>query len=292
MPVVRLSRRSMLAGLCLLPAAAAAAGQPRISALDWAIAATMLALGVPPAAVSARSWYDRIVVSPLLPQDTADAGLLNTPSFEFLQRLSPDHILIGPGLKPAEALLARIAPVTTLRLAAQGPDAIAAIQMETRRLASLLQAEPQAADLIARIENLMRETGLAVAGYRDRPLLVIGAIDDRHVLVQGGGSLFQAVLDRLDWHNAGAAFAPRAAVAVIGIEQLAQIENATVLGIDMPDRPAIGENLSANPFWNALPFVREGRFHRMASIYASGGLPAVERFLSLLPGALEAGRLG
>ncbi|WP_159593931.1 ABC transporter substrate-binding protein [Chelativorans xinjiangense] len=94
-----LSRRTFLAAAaaaCLPRVSAAAA--PRVVSLDYAVASTMIEMGVPPIAVPSMPDWDIWVVEPRLPPETVNLGSMNEVNFEVLQSLSPDLIFSSPYL--------------------------------------------------------------------------------------------------------------------------------------------------------------------------------------------------
>ncbi|MEH6775529.1 MAG: ABC transporter substrate-binding protein, partial [Cereibacter changlensis] len=117
-----LSRRQVVAGAAALlwggaaRAASRGAAPDRIVALDWALAETLVALGVAPLAVAEAPLYARRVVEPALPAGTRDIGLRSWPNLEALRALQPDLILAMAGYGIAPARLERIAPVRAFPL--------------------------------------------------------------------------------------------------------------------------------------------------------------------------------
>ncbi|MCE8459409.1 ABC transporter substrate-binding protein, partial [Rhodovulum sulfidophilum] len=129
-----LSRRQLVTGASALAmmtgrgASAEAPGRPeRIVALDWALAETLVALGVAPLAVAEAPLYAKRVVVPALPPGTADAGLRSWPNLEALRALRPDLVVALEGYGIAPARLEAIAPVRALPIytAARRPLALA-----------------------------------------------------------------------------------------------------------------------------------------------------------------------
>ena len=106
------TRRSVLAAGMASVAGRAHAGppEPRVAALDWGWASTLVALGIDPVGVAELRSYAAWVGEPALQPSTAELGLRTTPSLEILAALRPDLILTN-GLNAAlRGQLERIAP--------------------------------------------------------------------------------------------------------------------------------------------------------------------------------------
>ncbi|MDJ1156679.1 ABC transporter substrate-binding protein [Chelatococcus sp. SYSU_G07232] len=281
------------AGLLLLAAAALpAAGQDaaprarRIVALDWGLAETLIALGIPPIGVPETRSYADWVVAPPLPAGVAEVGLRLEPNPEILQQLAPDLILTIAEHEAIRPLLARIAP--TLALPIYGPEgrpydrAVAA----TGRLARLTGREAQGEALIATAETVMARARARFAGSGDgRSVYVVSFLDGRHVRVYGKGGLFQDVLDRLGLRNAWQGETNGWGFATIGIERLADDPDASLIVLEPLPHDA-QRTFRGSRLWRNLPFVRAGRVHRLPPVLMFGTLPAAVRFAELLTATL------
>ena len=69
---------------------------PRVAALGWACAQTILALGVVPLVIPEIERYGRLVVEPAVPSGVQEIGLRSEPNLELLQSFAPDIIIIDP----------------------------------------------------------------------------------------------------------------------------------------------------------------------------------------------------
>jgi len=113
----RLSRRRLLLASATMLLPGASFGTPlasRVACFDWALAETLLALGIPPIGVVAANDWSRFVVEPALPTQTADLGLQQEVNFELLAELRPDLILLSPFLANFEPQLRKIAETMSL----------------------------------------------------------------------------------------------------------------------------------------------------------------------------------
>ncbi|WP_341992605.1 ABC transporter substrate-binding protein [Azorhizobium sp. AG788] len=284
-----------LAGMAV-PASFAASVPARsdgqIVTLDWALAATLMEMGLQPVGVPAPRWYDRIVVEPALPDDVVDVGLLFTPNFELLQQMAPGLILIGPGLRSAEPMLRRIAPVAMFALAAPGPKPYGRAEEQTLALADQLGRRAAGERFIADVADQLAAARRHLAGRQRRPLCVASLVDDRHVRIFGGDGLFHDVLDRLGLIDAGAELVPHGEAATLGLTQLAGLPDVELLCVAAPGAAAAGMALMESPIWQAMPFARRGRVSFIPSVSTASALPGALRFARLVQEAFATAKLG
>ncbi|WP_267551695.1 ABC transporter substrate-binding protein [Rhizobium rhizogenes] len=291
-----IGRRAVLAGLAAtwaggisLRAAglpdAPATDAPRIAALDWGIAATLMALGVVPVGVPAPRWCDRYVVDPVLPASVVDVGLLFTPNFEVLLALAPSLIVTTPTLQQAAPMLQRIAPVYGDLLFQPAPDVLEIAERGTLGLADRIGIRDAGERLVdsTRVElNMARQR---LSGYAGRPVLLASPLDNRHVSLFGPNSLYGGVLRHIGLPLAEPDISGE--FIIVGLEKLGAYNGATMVLIDSPLAPGMGSRLTENRLWRTFPFVRERRLRAMPTVLGSGGLPSASRFARLLTAALS-----
>ncbi|TKA94444.1 ABC transporter substrate-binding protein, partial [Cereibacter changlensis] len=229
-----LSRRQVVAGAAALlwGGAAHGAAPDRIVALDWALAETLVALGVAPLAVAEAPLYAGRVVEPALPAGTRDIGLRSWPSLEALRALQPDLILAMAGYGIAPARLERIAPVRVFPLYSEARRPLDLARQAVRDLGGFTGRGAQAAQLLDRLDA-------ALAGPRldDRPLLIVKFADDRLLDVFGAGSLFHDVLRPLGATNAWTGPTNAWGFASTGLEALAGHAEARLVIIEPAPPP-------------------------------------------------------
>ncbi|MBN9083883.1 MAG: ABC transporter substrate-binding protein [Rhizobiales bacterium] len=288
MPVIvrgGISRRELLAtGALMLTGAARAnsvASPPRVAALGWSCAQALLALGLTPLVVPEIERYRRLVVEPAIPTEVSEIGLRSEPNFELLRQLTPDLIVIDPGLASARARLERIAPVDVFTTLAPGRRPLATSQEAMRQLAARLGLDTACARYLARFETVMDDYRAEAAGYRGGPLYLVHEMFRNRALVFGGTSLYQDVLDRFGLRNAWTGPSSLYGHIVVGLEELAGVPKARLVLVN--SRAADFERLlRTHPFLGSLPAVRASRITVLPDVHFSGGVPAAERFARLL----------
>ena len=118
----------------------------------------------------------------------------------------------------------------------------------------------------------------------DRPLLMISLLDARHVLVFGENCLFQEVLDRFGIQNAWRGEAAFWGSITVGIDRLAEFKEADVICFDHGNDREMAQ-LMATPLWQAMPFVRAGRFQRLPAVWFYGATLSAMHFARVLADA-------
>ncbi len=285
--------RSLLLALCLALSGtgltAAPAGAPvaessaaeRIAVIDWGLAETLLGIGVIPLAVADIDNYRRWVSEPVLPDAVHDLGLRTEPNLELLAQLDPALILITPQFEGLRDKLEQIAPVKSLSIYRPESDPYENAVDVTRELGELTAHQAEAEALIAELNAQQAALRQRLKDQPQSPLLMVSFIDDRHVRVSGGSSLFTAVLQRLGLTNAWAGTDNYWGYAQVGIEQLATQPEAVLIKL-LPMPLDAERALGRSVLWQAMPFVRAGRVHAFAPTWQYGGLPSAQRFTRLL----------
>lgn len=258
----------------------------RTVVLDWALAATALALGATVIGVPAIDYYREAVVQPEMPDSVHDVGLLFTPNFEMLDALKPDLIVIPPALSPAQSFLERISPVLTVDLSPDGTSSLAAARAGTLRFADALSLRSSALHLIEETNQAIEGAARNAEGWRSRPILIGSRLDDRHMMLYGPGSLFADVVDAMSLSNAIDKSGPFGGRATVGLERVAEHPEAILFLIDPDNNAGADQAPKASLFWQALPAVRENRVVRLAVVMENGGLPAAARLANLLSASL------
>ncbi len=280
----------LLVLLCLMAPAQAA---DRVVALDWALAETLLGLGITPLGVAEPDGYRRWTSEPALPATVTDVGLRIEPNLELLQALAPDLILISPGFQSGvnRPFLERIAPVRLIAIYTADGQPYDRARSETAVLAAALGREAAGRALVDRTAAAIATAAgrLAACAATARPLYLVAFVDDRHVRVFGRGGMYQDILDRLGLRNAWSGPATAWGFATVGIEELAGVADAALLYFE-PASGGVAPRLADSPLWRGLDFVRGNRVQALPAVWAFGGLPSAARFATLLADRLARDR--
>ncbi len=285
-----ITRRRLLIAMALSPllwqmrgAQAADVDPQRVVALEWLPAELLLALGVTPYGVADIPNYRLWVNEPALPDSVIDVGLRTEPNLELLTQMKPSFIVWSAGYGPSPEKLARIAPGRGFTFS-DGKRPLAMAQRSLLEMADLLGKTQQAKRHLAEFDALMESLRPRFAGRGDRPLLMISLLDPRHVLVFGENCLFREVLDRFGIKNARHGEAAFWGSVSVGIDRLAAFNEADVICFDHGNERDMAQ-LLATPLWQAMPFVRAGRFQRVPAVWFYGATLSAMHFARVLADA-------
>ena len=158
---------------------------PRVAALGWACAQTLLALGVVPLVVPEIERYGRLVVEPAIPSSVQEIGLRSEPNLELLQSFAPDIIIIDPSITAAIPRLKLIAPVEVFTIFKSGRHPLETARSSTMELAQRVGVQAACEAYLARFDA-------AMTGYREqlgnrggKPLYLVSEIARNRALVFG-----------------------------------------------------------------------------------------------------------
>jgi iron complex transport system substrate-binding protein len=260
----------------------------RVVALSWSLAEQVLALGVEPVAIADPEGYRRWVARPELPQGVVGVGLRQEPNHERIAELEPDVILASDEQIAFADALSRIAPVVHFDAFSPDHDNAAAADRIFREVAALLgRADRAEAALAARDRRIsaLRDRLAERFGETPPPVTVIRLIDTARVAVYGANSTPVAALRALGLES-GVSLPPSTwGLTMQRIAELGRIEEGHVLHI----RPFPGEEaLFARPLWQAMPFVRAGRFHALPPVWTYGGAMSIGYLAEEIAAALLA----
>lgn len=263
-----ISRRRLLTAMALSPllwqmntAHAAAIDPNRIVALEWLPVELLLALGIVPYGVADTINYRLWVSEPPLPDSVIDVGLRTEPNLELLTEMKPSFMVWSAGYGPSPEMLARIAPGRGFNFS-DGKQPLAMARKSLTEMADLLNLQSAAETHLAHYEDFIRSMKPRFVKRGERPLLLTTLIDPRHMLVFGPNSLFQEILDEYGIPNAWQGETNFWGSTAVSIDRLAAYKDVDVLCFDH-DNSKDMDALMATPLWQAMPFVRAGRFQRV-----------------------------
>ncbi|QGN40453.1 Fe(3+)-hydroxamate ABC transporter substrate-binding protein FhuD [Klebsiella oxytoca] len=285
-----ITRRRLLAAMALSPllwhtrgVRAAEVDPQRIVALEWLPVELLLALGVTPYGVADIPNYRLWVNEPALPDSVIDVGLRTEPNLELLTQMKPSFLVWSAGYGPSAEKLARIAPGRGFTFS-DGKRPLMMAQQSLNEMAELIGRQQEAKRHLTEFDALMEILRPRFAHRGDRPLLMITLLDTRHVLVFAQNSLFQEVLDRFTINNAWQGETTFWGSVTVGIDRLAAYKDADVICFDHGNAREMAQ-LMATPLWQAMPFVREGRFQRVPAVWFYGATLSAMHFARVLADA-------
>ena len=290
--MISLTRRRLLTALALsplmqcAPLRAAVPDNSRILALEWLSAELLMALGVAPLGVADVHNYNIWVGEPPLPASAVDLGLRGEPNLELMTQLDPSLILYYSGFGPSAETLQHIAPTLGFSLHSGDGKPFSAAQHSLRQLGARIGREAQAEQHLQETGQQLAAARVRLQGWSGRPILLMSLLDSRHAIVFGQNSLFLDVMQRLGLTSAWQGETSYWGSAVIGLERLAEVGNVEVLCFDHDNQRDM-QQVTRTALWQALPFVRAGRFRRVPAVWYYGATLAALRFVRVLESALE-----
>ncbi|WAJ28749.1 iron-siderophore ABC transporter substrate-binding protein [Antarcticirhabdus aurantiaca] len=277
------SRRAVLAGLAALlaaPVLPARAALPRIAVLDYALAETLIALGLPPVGLSNARGWSRWVVEPALPAGTVDLGIDLAVNREVLAGLKPDLILTTDYVAAQEDALSAIAPVKRLTIYDGSAPVLDKAKAVTLALGQAVGRAAEASRFVAETEADFADLKRRNVQANRRPVLVLSFMDARHVRVYGRPGLAAGVLDAIGIPNAWEPETNLWGFETVPVERLARAGEADILVLD-PVPPDALPTLQRSPLWRELPAVKRGRLTILPPALMFGALPSARRFARL-----------
>lgn len=258
---------------------------PRIAAIDWAMAETASALGLPLAALAEKRQFMR--VGAITPPDTcADLGLRGAPNLEALSRVAPDLILSSNFYSFVEPQLERIAPVYTRQIFVANDPALPKVLVALEALADHLGLGTRGQETRAQFEAAFNQVARRAAIFADRPFILMTVGDARHVQIYGADSIYGGALAQIGLTNAwagGTEFGFNAPVPLSKLIAFPEAHLVLVGAVPMIARRALRQSA----LWYALAPVRAGRVFPVNDATPFGGAPSALRFADHLVTALE-----
>ncbi|XPE52118.1 Fe(3+)-hydroxamate ABC transporter substrate-binding protein FhuD [Shigella flexneri] len=252
-------------------------------ALEWLPVELLLALGISPlqawripstiACGSANHCADSVI----------DVGLGTGPNLELLE-MKPSFMVSSAGVAFRRKCLAHIAPGRGFNFS-DGKHPLAMARKSLTEMADLLNLQSAAETHLAQYEDFIRSMKPRFVKRGARPLLLTTLIDPRHMLVFGPNSLFQEILDEYGIPNAWQGETNFWGSTAVSIDRLAAYKDVDVLCFDH-DNSKDMDALMATPLWQAMPFVRTGRFQRVPAVWFYGATLSAMHFVRVLDNAI------
>lgn len=247
----------------------------RVIPLEWSLVEQVVELGVTPVAVADPEGYRTWVGAPDLPEGVADAGLRQEPNLERIAELDPDVILVADDQITMVPTLERIAPVLHFDTFSEEHNNAEAARETFLDLARLFGREEIAREKLAardaRIAELAAEIDAHFEG--DPPKVsVVRFSDEARVRLYGANSMPVYALEALGLESGIDQPPSKWGLSTRKVEELGELAEGIVLHIEPFPQ---GEDLFTRPLWQAMPFVREGRFGALPPSWTYGGAMSI-----------------
>jgi iron complex transport system substrate-binding protein len=252
-------------------ARAASTAGPRIAAIDWAAAETLIAVGITPIAIADLAGF-RASFSHLPQMDhTVDLGSTWEPNYELLDRLKPDLIYLPSWSSLSRPQLEQIAPVRLCDIHGGGDDPM---EKALRFADSVLADFPDisSAGALERLKGRWQQ--LVDKTTNDPPFFLLNLRStNRFVNVYATGSLPGSALVHVGFQNAWQGPVNGFGFTSIGAERLLQAPEAAIVILNQNNRTAeMLSRLDRNVFWTSIPAVRNGKVRVSPPVSVFGGI--------------------
>ncbi|USD63288.1 ABC transporter substrate-binding protein [Vibrio sp. SCSIO 43140] len=249
----------------------------RVVVLDWALAESVLALGVTPIASADVKGYQDWVGSPTMPSEVTDVGSRREPNLELIASLKPDLILMSGHLAPAYEKLNAIAPTLVMSIYNDKKQPYQNAKTLVITLGDVFERPEQAQQLVDETNQKLAQNGEQVAKMNNgKPFIMVRFIGDRHIRVHSAGSLMNDTISAMSLENSWQGPTNSWGFSSASVEQLAQYQDSNVL-IFGPLSDAEQAQLNGSPLWAAMAFSRENRVKIVPKVWTFGSLVAMQR---------------
>ncbi|WP_039980468.1 iron-siderophore ABC transporter substrate-binding protein [Vibrio sagamiensis] len=250
----------------------------KVLVLDWALAETVLSLGIELQGVADAKGYQQWVVKPHLGANVIDLGSRREPNLELLAETNPDVILMSQHMAAAFKPLSKIAPVLVYSLYNDKKRPLDTAIEITRSLGVLFNKEQQAQKLIEQTRLKLKQNGEQIRSVNvtNSPLLFVRFVNDKTLRIHGQGSLVDATITSMglsnDWQDETNLWG----FTTVGTEKVAEHQQAIVT-LFGPLTQQQRDRLSLSPLWQAMAFTRTKSVHELPAIWTFGGLLTAQR---------------
>lgn len=249
----------------------------RVVVLDWALAESVLALGVTPIASADVKGYQDWVGSPTMPSEVTDVGSRREPNLELIASLKPDLILMSGHLAPAYEKLNAIAPTLVMSIYNDKKQPYQNAKTLVITLGDVFERPEQAQQLVDETNQKLAQNGEQVAKMNNgKPFIMVRFIGDKHIRVHSTGSLMNDTISAMSLENSWQGPTNSWGFSSASVEQLAQYQDSNVL-IFGPLSDAEQAQLNGSPLWAAMAFSRENRVKVVPKVWTFGSLVAMQR---------------
>ncbi|SET98258.1 iron complex transport system substrate-binding protein [Salinibacillus kushneri] len=263
----------------------------RVVVLEWVYAEDLLALGVEPVGMAdIEGYHNWVNIEPKLSDKVKDVGTRQEPNLEAISRLNPDLIITASYRHDAIMEdLESIAPTLAFNPypeKGQG-DQYQEMNSTFNKIAKVMGKEDKAEEVLANMEDTFEESKqkLVDNGFDNTPFVLTQAYSGQNTptirLFTDNGMATQIMeklglqnaYDETDWELYG--------YKQTDVEALQNFQNAHFFYIVQEDDNVFENQLSGNPAWENLDFVKNDRLYQLpGDTWTFGGPLSAETFAS------------
>ncbi|GAA0493601.1 iron-siderophore ABC transporter substrate-binding protein [Salinibacillus aidingensis] len=261
----------------------------RVVVLEWVYAEDLLALGKQPVGMAdIEGYHDWVNIEPELSDEVKDVGTRQEPNLEAISRLNPDLIITASYRH--DAIMEDLESIATTLAFNPYPeegqgDQYQEMQDTFNKIAKVMGKEDKAEEVLTSMEDTFKESEqkLAENGYEDTPFVLTQAYSGQNtptirLFTENGmatqimGKMgLQNAYDGSDWELYG--------YKQTDVEALQNFQNAHFFYIVQEDDNVFENQLSGNPAWENLDFVKNDRLYQLpGDTWTFGGPLSAETF--------------
>nr|WP_284676495.1 iron-siderophore ABC transporter substrate-binding protein [Vibrio sinus] len=251
----------------------------RVVVLDWALAETLVSIGVKPVGVADAKGYRQWVEIPKLPQSVVDVGSRTEPNLELIAQLKPDLIIASNHLSLVYQQLSKIAPTKIYTIYDNNKSPYLNAKRITLALGKLFHRSKQANSVVSETEQVLKDDKRVIQekGKNNKPVLFVRFINDNTVRIHGKGALINSVASAMGLTNVWTKPTNLWGFTTVGVPVLAQYQDANIVILG-PLSSQQKTFLQHSALWNAMKFVKQDSVYTLPAIWTFGGLIDVQRF--------------
>jgi len=263
----------------------------KVVALEWGEAEMLVSLGVMPAGVADVEGYRVWVTAEKLDGSVTDVGTRAEPSVDSIVALEPDLVVMEEQRdSPLVGQLERHVPVLVTKGSDAG-DNLRRMRDDFTMIAKAVGREERAREILTSFDTALADAKnkLAGAGAAGASFVMADGYQEGNTISIrpfGQGALVSQVAIAAGLRNVwDGEVDPVWGLGQTDVEGLTRITdpNARFLYNASDGKDVFAQGLRDNTIWTSLPFVREGRVHRLTDgIWTFGGPKSCEQYLAEL----------
>lgn len=271
------------------------ATQNNILALDWGVASTLTAIGVPVLATGDLHSYPKWVMTPALPASTLDMGSRFSPNPELLAQMPIDTIIDTDFYQHLRSMYGDAHHISFVvegvKHGSDGtPKTIANWEEYAGAVASLGQQLGHHDGALAYLEAAKAQMirhgqTFKTATPHIKKLAIAQFSDSKNLRLYANNSLFKPATELMGVELATLGVGNAWGYADLTLGELSELDDETCLIVIEPFSPMLQAELSDTALWQRLGFGKERCFAILPPVWTFGGVPSMVGFAESLAGA-------
>ncbi len=256
----------------------------RVVVVNWTLAEQLFELGVVPLGIADIEGYRKQVGFSEVPDNITDVGARSAPDLNAIEALKPDLIIIGYSQRDLIRPLSRISRVVYFNNFSRRYNNADKARERFLTLATLFDREAQAQQKLQQLDTRFLAMRQQLSDHFSGELPIITVLQhdqNRCCWLYSENSLLFYTLQRLGFKT-GWPQAP----SKLGVSRQKLSDLSKLPGWVLIMQEASSLDLSSDPQWASLPFIKQQRYRTLAPIWSYGGVMSMlyqaEKLLPIL----------